>query len=99
MIHHHATSLNLASVLEQNARLLPDRVAITCGPAHVTYAQLNARAAQVARILRGMGVAPGDHVALSCPNVPWFPIVYFGILMAGAVVVPLNVLLTPREIA
>ena len=99
MIQHQATSLNLASVLEQNARLLPDRVAITCGPTHVTYAQLNARAAQVARILRGMGVAPGEHVALSCPNVPWFPIAYFGILKAGAVVVPLNVLLKPREIA
>ena len=46
-----------------------------------------------------LGVAPGDHVALSCPNVTWFPIAYFGILKAGAAVVPLNVLLKPREIA
>ena len=46
-----------------------------------------------------MGIRAGDHVALSCPNVPWFPIAYFGILKAGAVVVPLNVLLKPREIA
>jgi len=38
-------------------------------------------------------------VALSCPNLPYFPIAYFGILKAGAVVVPLNVLLKPREIA
>src|SRR3712207_7807651 len=49
--------------------------------------------------LRALGIAPGDHVALSCPNVPWFPIAYFGILKAGGVVVPLNVLLKPREIA
>ena len=56
-------------------------------------------AAQVAGGLGSLGIAPGDHIALSCPNVPWFPIAYFGILKAGAVVVPLNVLLKPREIA
>ena len=39
------------------------------------------------------GIRPGDKVALSCPNLPYFPIVYYGILKAGAVVVPLNVLL------
>ena len=38
-------------------------------------------------------------MALSCPNVPWFPIAYYGILKAGGVVVPLNVLLKPREVA
>ena len=45
------------------------------------------------------GIEPGDKVALSCPNLPYFPIVYYGILKAGAVVVPLNVLLKGREIA
>ena len=45
------------------------------------------------------GIEPGDKVALSCPNLPYFPIVYFGILKAGAVVVPLNVLLKGREVA
>ena len=49
--------------------------------------------------LVALGIAPGDHVALSCPNMPAFPVAYFGILKAGAVVVPLNVLLKPREIA
>src|SRR6187431_3763671 len=92
-------TLNLSSVLEHPARLTPDRVAITCGPQQLTYAELNARATQVAAGLHAMGIRTGDHVALSCPNVPWFPIAYFGILKAGAVVVPLNVLLKPREIA
>ena len=45
------------------------------------------------------GHRPGDRVALSCPNLPYFPVVYYGILKAGATVVPLNVLLTEREIA
>jgi long-chain acyl-CoA synthetase len=93
------TSLNLASVLEHTAMLTPGAVAITFGPAHITYAQLDAQASQVAAGLVSIGIAPGDHVALSCPNIPAFPVAYFGILKAGAVAVPLNVLLKPREIA
>src|SRR5689334_12556823 len=65
----------------------------------MTYGELNAAASRVAGGLVAMGISPGDHVALSCPNLPWFPITYFGILKAGAAVVPLNVLLKPREIA
>ncbi len=96
---HHATALNLASILEHSARLIPDRVALTFGQAPLSYAEVDAQATRVAAGLHGMGIAPGDHVALSCPNLPWFPIAYFGILKAGGVVVPLNVLLKPREIA
>ena len=99
MITHHATALNLASLVEHPARLTPERVALTFRDSHMTYAELEARASQVAGGLRALGVGPGDHVALSCPNIPWFPVAYFGILKAGGVVVPLNVLLKPREIA
>ncbi len=93
------SQLNLSSVLEHPARLTPDRVAITCGAQQLTYAELDAQALQVAAGLHAMGIRAGDHVALSCPNIPWFPIAYFGILKAGAAVVPINVLLKPREIA
>jgi long-chain acyl-CoA synthetase len=96
---HHATTVGLASVLEHSAILIPDRVALTCGDTHLTYGVLDARAAQVASGLHALGIEPGDRVALSCPNIPWFSIAYFGILKAGASVVPLNVLLKPREIA
>jgi long-chain acyl-CoA synthetase len=92
-------NLNLSSVLEHSARLTPDRVAITFATQQLTYAELNDKATQVAAGLHAMGIRAGDHVALSCPNIPWFPIAYFGILKAGAAVVPLNVLLKPREIA
>ena len=54
---------------------------------------------QVANLLVSRGIGKGDKVALVCPNLPYFPFVYFGILKAGATVVPLNVLLQPREIA
>jgi long-chain acyl-CoA synthetase len=92
-------TLNLASVLEHRARLTPERVAVVCGTAQLTYGELDARARRVAAGLHGMGIRAGDHVALSCPNLPFFPIAYFGILKAGAAVVPLNVLLKAREIA
>ena len=91
--------LNLAVLLEDSARNVPDRVAVACGPARLTYAELDAKASQVAGALAVRGIGPGDRVALSCPNLPDFPAVYYGILKAGATVVPLNILLTEREIA
>ncbi|HEY5986724.1 MAG TPA: long-chain fatty acid--CoA ligase [Streptosporangiaceae bacterium] len=91
--------LNLAVVLEDSARELPLRDAVVQGTTRLTYAELNAGASQVACALAERGIRPGDRVALSCPNLPYFPLVYFGILKAGATVVPLNVLLTEREIA
>src|SRR5687768_15169431 len=94
-----ATTLNLANLLDQQARLAPAREAIVSGAMRLTYAQVNAMANQVAGGLRKLGLQPGDHVALSCPNLPYFPIAYYGILKMGGVVSTLNVLLKPREIA
>jgi long-chain acyl-CoA synthetase len=91
--------LNLAMVLEDSARNVPTRDAVVLGATRMTYAEVDAAANQVANLLVSVGVEPGDKVALSCPNLPSFPIVYFGILKAGAVVVPLNVLLKAREVA
>ncbi|MEU9086560.1 long-chain fatty acid--CoA ligase [Streptomyces sp. NPDC048357] len=91
--------LNLASLLENSARTVPDRTAVVLGVQRPTYAELDTAARRVANLLHARGIGPGDKVAVSCPNLPWFPIVYYGILKAGAVVVPLNVLLKGREIA
>jgi long-chain acyl-CoA synthetase len=91
--------LNLSILLEDSARTHPDRTAVVLGPQRLTYAQLDAAANQVANLLVTRGIRPGDKVALSCPNLPYFPVVYYGILKAGAVVVPLNVLLKGREVA
>jgi long-chain acyl-CoA synthetase len=91
--------LNLSVLLEDSARKYPDRDAVVLGPTRLTYAQVDAAANQVANLLVERGIRPGDKVALSCPNLPQFPVVYYGVLKAGAVVVPLNVLLKSREIA
>ena len=91
--------LNLSVLLEDSARKHPTRDAVVLGGTRLTYAQVDAAANQVANLLVSRGVRPGDKVALTCPNTPHFPIVYHGILKAGAVVVPLNVLLKGREVA
>src|SRR5690606_35030968 len=69
------------------------------GDARPTYAQGGQFANMCANLLVDRGIQPGDKVALSCPNLPYFSIVYYGILKAGATVVPLNVLLKGREVA
>ena len=92
-------TLNLASLLEDSAEKYADREAVVLGDRRLTYAQVNAAANQVANLLTSRGIEPGDKVALSCPNLPYFPIVYYGILKAGGTVVPLNVLLKAREVA
>ncbi len=91
--------LNLAVLLEDSAREAPTKTAIIFNDMKLSYAAVNGAANQVANGLASIGIRPGDKVALSCPNLPFFPIIYYGILKTGAVVVPLNVLLKGREVA
>lgn len=90
---------NLALFLDDSAQRYPDRTAIVLGDTRLSYPQVDGAANQVANLLVERGIKPGDKVALSCPNLPYFTMVYFGILKAGATVVPLNVLLKGREVA
>jgi non-ribosomal peptide synthetase component E (peptide arylation enzyme) len=89
--------LNLATLLEDSVFNYPDKPAVICGDARLTYAELNEQANQVANALKEFGVEKGDKVSLSCPNLPHFPIVCFGILKTGAVVVALNILFEGRR--
>ncbi len=91
--------LNLATLVESSTQDYPDQVAVIFNDRKITYAQLNAAANMFANGLVKLGVQKGDKVALMMPNLPFFPIAYFGILKAGATVVPFNVLFTAREVA
>ncbi|KXF53310.1 long-chain fatty acid--CoA ligase [Rhodococcus sp. SC4] len=93
------TGSNLSQLLSDSAAQFPDRTAIVLGDERLSYAELEAASNQVANLLVARGIEPGDKVALSSPNVPQFTVAYYGILKAGATVVPLNVLLKEREIA
>lgn len=90
---------NLASLLDESVTTYAHRTAIVLGDRRMSYAELDAAANRVANLLTSRGIGVGDKVALSCPNIPQFTIIYFGILKAGATVVPLNVLLKAREVA
>lgn len=91
--------LNLAMLLESSAQSAPGHTAVIFNDTRLNYAQLNGAASQLANGLRKLGVQRGDKVALSCPNLPFFPIAYYAILKVGATVVPFNVLFKSREIA
>ena len=94
-------AMNLADLLAESAGRHPNKKALiapgsTSRPA-VTYAQLDAEVDRVAGGLQALGIAPGDRVAIGMHNVPEFLFAYFGVLRAGAVVVPLNIMLTELE--
>jgi long-chain acyl-CoA synthetase len=89
---------NLAHNLTTTAQRHPDRPALRVANDAITYAEFDDATARVAGLLRAHGVGPGDRVGIMLPNVAAFPIVYYGVLRAGAVVVPMNVLLKRREV-
>jgi long-chain acyl-CoA synthetase len=91
--------LNLASLLTESAHRAPDSAAIRLGEVELSYGELDDRSARLATLLREKGVKEGDRVGVMLPNVPDFPVAYYGVLRAGAIVVPMNVLLKRREIA
>src|SRR3954471_21883194 len=91
-------SRNLASILTETAERRPDHIAIKLDDFELNYQLLNEATARVAGLLKSKGIEPGDRVGIMLPNVPHFPVVFYGALRAGAVVVPMNVLLKPREV-
>ncbi|MFY9614416.1 MAG: long-chain fatty acid--CoA ligase [Candidatus Dormiibacterota bacterium] len=91
-------SLNLAVILEDSARKHPDKVVMILDDFKMTYAELDAASNQVANALVDAGLKQGDRVGMMLPNVPQFPVVYFGILKAGMIAVPMNVLLKAPEV-
>jgi long-chain acyl-CoA synthetase len=90
--------VNLAANLTRNAAAYPDRVALRLGDEVVTYGELDESSSRVAGLLAGRGVRPGQPVAIMLPNVPEFAAVYYGVLRAGGIVVPMNPLLKAREV-
>ncbi|HEY2654365.1 MAG TPA: AMP-binding protein, partial [Solirubrobacteraceae bacterium] len=91
--------MNLAQILSNSAQRDPEQIAIKLDDFELNYSLLDHAAMRVAGMLRAHGVQAGDRVAIMLPNVPYFPACYFGALRAGAIVVPMNVLLKQREVS
>ena len=92
-------SFNLAVILSETAQSSPDRPVAMFTGGQLSYRQLDKASDRLAAALAAAGIKPGDFIALQLPNIPQFLISYFGILKAGGVVVPLNVLLKAPEVA
>ncbi len=65
----------------------------------LSYSELADAAGRMTALLQALGVAQGDRVAVMLPNVPAFPITFYGALGAGAIIVPMNPMLKSREVA
>lgn len=90
--------LTLPQLMDETAARVPDRAATIFRDAKVRYRDLKRRIDSFAGGLRRLGIQPGDRVAVMLPNVPQFPVAFFGALRAGAIVVPTNPLYTRHEL-
>ena len=72
---------NLSSVLDQAASDHPERPAVRLDDLVLSYGELRAAAGRMAALLPSLGIAPGDRVAIMLPNVPAFPIAFYGALV------------------
>lgn len=83
---------NLADLLRDAAARWPDHEALVFDATdeRLTFAEFDRRTETIARALIAAGIAAGDRVLVCSANVPLFPLAWFGILKAGAVMVPIN---------
>ena len=90
--------MSLLTILGRSAERVPERPAFVFRDRRLSYGALIAGAHAVGDRLTSLGVRAGQRVALQMPNAPEFGVAYFGILMSGATVVPLNPLLKAEEV-
>jgi long-chain acyl-CoA synthetase len=91
--------VNLASSLVRTAACDAYGVAMRVGETATTYRELDRASSRIAGLLRKQGLRPGDRIGIMLPNVAEFAVIYYGVLRAGGVVVPMNPLLKAREVA
>ncbi|GIX48517.1 MAG: fatty-acid--CoA ligase [Candidatus Tectimicrobiota bacterium] len=91
--------MTLTQILERAVRYFPQQTACVAGDVRLTYRELHARVNRLANALRGLGVQPGDRVAvLSANSLPYLEL-YYATAALGAPIVPLNFRLAPAELA
>jgi long-chain acyl-CoA synthetase len=89
---------NLSLYLVESADMYPDGPALRCDGTTTTYSELADNAARFAAYLGQQGVNPGDRVGVMLANRPEFAMVFYGVLHAGAVVVPMDPRGSAREV-
>ena len=89
---------SIAALFEESVRRFSDRPAYSSFGVTITYRDLDERSRALAAHLQGLGLDPGDRVAIMMPNLLANPVAIFGVLLAGLTVVNTNPLYTPREL-
>lgn len=89
----------LTEMLSRAKKLFPEKEAIRCGCHVLTYQAFACRVNSLAHTLNGMGIGKDDKLAVLLPNCHYFLEVYYAAALLGAVAVPLNFRLSPREIS
>src|SRR6266487_2636107 len=87
----------LTWLLDQTVSRYPGHTAFIYYGTKLTYARFSSLANRFATGLKRLGIKTGDRVAIALPNMPQYPIAFYGALRAGAVVIPTNPLYTERE--
>jgi long-chain acyl-CoA synthetase len=90
---------NLSLYVVESADMYPDGPALRCDGTTTTFSELADNAARFAAYLGYRGLRPGDRVGVMLANRPEFAMVFYGVLHAGAVVVPIDPLRSAREVA
>lgn len=99
MLPHYQQDHLCADIIAHNARIYRGRDAVVCGRERLTWEQLDARTAQVANALHARGLVKGDKVCVFMSNsIPAF-VMFWGVVRAGCVIVPLNVMLDGASLA
>ena len=91
--------MNIGKLLTKSARTFPENLALACGSRQITYARFNARVNRLANALLGLGIGPGDNVAILMYNCPEMLESMFACFKAGCGMVPINFRLHPKEYA
>ena len=91
-------SLNVATILREAVAAQPDKTCLVLGERTVSYREVDTQSARAAAGLLALGLRRGDAVAVQLSNCADFVFVYFGIMRAGLVMVPMNPLLRAREV-
>lgn len=90
--------MNLGMLLEERAREFPERAALIYEGKAISFAELDRNVNRLANGLKGLGLGPGDKIAIMLPNTPQFVYSFFACQKLGAVAVPFNTMYKGGEI-
>ena len=90
--------LSPQAFLERSARVFGDKAAVVYGSQRYNYAEMYRRVNRFASALQRAGIENGDRVAVLAPNVPAFLEAHYSVPLSGAILVPINIRLSPKEV-